>query len=191
MTIARHDNRAPRGLEATVRAIDPGQGARERRRAAAQRWRPAKVRLLLVDEAPPAALDRYFYFEDVTTHDALFRYVVEAVTGERPTRDKPPYLEALRQRGVFLIDLCPDPFRRRRDAMPAAVPDLLARVEELAPERVTLIGAEVYDTAYGALSRAGTPVADVRLPYPGNGQQRRFLDGFAAAVEAGRISLDR
>jgi hypothetical protein len=37
------------------------------------------VRLLLVAEAPPAALDRYFYFEDVPRHDSLFRYVARAI----------------------------------------------------------------------------------------------------------------
>ena len=77
--------------------------ARRRRQSAAARWRPADVDLLLVAEAPPSALDRYFYFEDVRTHDSLFRHVVEAVLGERPTRDKAPYLDALRERGVFLI----------------------------------------------------------------------------------------
>jgi hypothetical protein len=39
--------------------------ARKRREEAAARYRPDSVDLLLVAEAPPSALDRYFYFEDV------------------------------------------------------------------------------------------------------------------------------
>jgi hypothetical protein len=46
--------------------------ARARRAEAAARYRPKAVRLLLVAEAPPSALDRYFYFEDVPEQDSLF-----------------------------------------------------------------------------------------------------------------------
>jgi hypothetical protein len=44
-------------------ANDAGQAARlarQRRYRAARRFRPETVRLLLVAEAPPASLDRYF-----------------------------------------------------------------------------------------------------------------------------------
>jgi hypothetical protein len=161
---------------------DAADEARRRRRAAAARWRPDHIDLLLVAEAPPSALERYFYFEDVATHDSLFRHVVEGVLGEKPTRDKAPYLDALRERGVLLIDLSVDPFSDRREAIPRCIPDLARRARALRPERIVLIGAEVYDAAYGTLRRAGLPVVDVRLPYPGSGQQRRFLEGFRAAT---------
>ena len=157
-------------------------GARRRRTAAAARWRPATVDLLLVDEAPPSALDRYFYFEDVTTQDSLFRYVVAGVLGVRPTRDKAPLLAELREAGVFLLDACPDPFRNRRDELVRCLPDLAARSEQLRPRHVVLIGSPLYDLAYEPLRAAGLPVVDARLPYPGSGQQARFAEGFAAAL---------
>jgi hypothetical protein len=158
--------------------------ARRRRSAAARRWQPDRIELLLVAEAPPSALDRYFYFEDVSTHDSLFRHVVEGVLGEKPTRDKPPYLEALRERGVFLVDLSVDPFRHRREALPRGVHDLVRRATALQPRHVVLIATGVYDTAYGPLQRAGLPVVDARLPFPGSGQQRRFLEGFRAVLDS-------
>lgn len=66
--------------------------------------------MLLGAEAPPRALDRYFYFEDVTEQDAPFRYVATRVPGEKPTRDnQPQFLARLRDRGFFLIDLKVDP----------------------------------------------------------------------------------
>ena len=161
---------------------DAAAAARRRRAAAARRWQPDRIDLLLVDEAPPAALDRYFYFEDVASHDSLFRYVVEGVLGEKPTRDKAPYLAGLRDRGVFLVDLSIDPFWRRREVMGDAVPDLVRRATALAPARVVLIGADVYDLAFEPLRQARLPVVDMRLPYPGSGQQRRFAEGFAVAL---------
>jgi hypothetical protein len=152
--------------------------ARRRRQSAAERWRPAHIELLLVAEAPPSALDRYFYFEDVRAHDSLFRYVVEAVLGDKPSRDKAPYLDALRDRGVFLVDACVDPFADHREALPRCLPGLAGRIRSLRPASVVLIGARVYDLAYDVLLDAGLPVVDLRLPYPGSGQQRRFLEGF-------------
>src|SRR3954452_12612103 len=122
------------------------EAARGRRRAAAERYRPGVIDLLLVAEAPPSALDRYFYFEHVRTHDSLFRHVVEGVLGERPTRDKAPYLDELRERGVFLIDLCEQPFSGR-DVLAGCVPGLVRRATRLAPARVVLVGVSVYDAA--------------------------------------------
>jgi hypothetical protein len=43
-----------------------------------------------VAEAPPSALDRYFYFADVRDQDRLFRYVVETVLGATPSRSHKP-----------------------------------------------------------------------------------------------------
>jgi hypothetical protein len=156
--------------------------ARERRRRAAERYRPEVIDLLLVAEAPPSALDRYFYFEDVLTHDSLFRHVVEGVLGEKPTRDKAPYLDELGERGIFLIDLCEDPFSSRREVLPGCVPGLVRRCLQLAPKRIILISVGAYDHAYDALRAAGLPVVDARLPFPGSGQQRRFLEGFRQAL---------
>src|SRR3954467_10612986 len=109
---------AGRAHRHVVTAADP----RERRRAAAERYRPDVVDLLLVAEAPPSALDRYFYFEDVLTHDSLFRHVVRGVLGETPSRDKAPYLDELRERGVFLVHLSDDPFSAWADVVPRCLP---------------------------------------------------------------------
>lgn len=114
-------------------------------------------------------------------HDSLFRHVVEGVIGERPTRDKAPYLDELKQRGFFLLDMSEDPFGNRQ-ILPPLLPDLVARCEQLGPRRIVLIGAPLFDLAFAALTRAGLPVVDARLPFPGSGQQRRFLDGFAEVI---------
>jgi hypothetical protein len=69
---------------------------RERRRRAAEKYRPTNVKLLLITEAPPKDPSRYFYYEEVFAHDSLFREVVRAVLAVEPTRaDKPRLLELL------------------------------------------------------------------------------------------------
>lgn len=154
---------------------------RSRRAQAADPYRPDRIRLLLIAEAPPAAPDRYFYFRDVDTHDSLFRHVARSLLPIEPTREnKPELLAQLRERGVFLIDLKPDPV----DGTPLSsyVPQLLRRVQELNPDHIVLIKATVYDAAYLTLNAAGLSVSSVRIPFPGSGQQKAFTQAFATAL---------
>lgn len=153
----------------------------DRRARAARRFRPERVKLLLIAEAPTNGPDRYFYFPDVPEHDALFRYVVRGILKTEPTRsNKRELLGHLRDAGVFLIDLKLDPV----DDTPLAryVPGLVRRAKKLRPEKVILIKASVYDEAYADFVVAGLPVVDERVPFPGSGQQRRFEKKFARAL---------
>jgi hypothetical protein len=163
---------------------------RSRRAQAAEQYRPDRIRLLLIAEAPPADPDRYFYFHEVNAHDSLFRHVTRSLLGVEPTReDKPELLAQLQQQGTFLIDLKPDPV----DSTPlnSYVPELVRRVQGLNPERIVLIKATVYDVAYPALAAAGLPVSSARIPFPGSGQQTNFSQAFANAAresEAGYVA---
>lgn len=159
--------------------------ARRARQEAAGRFRPDPVDLLIVAEAPPSALDRYFYFEDVKEQDALFRYVARGVLGVEPTRrNKAELLAKLKARGVFLIDLKTEPV----DGTPLAdsVPELIERCRALAPRWIILVKATVYDAAHSPMKRAGLPVVDERIPFPGSGQQRRFEEAFSRALRAAK-----
>ena len=155
------------------------------RRQAAEKYKPDHVRLLLVAETPPIACPpdppRYLYFETVSKHDDLFRGVVRAILKVEPDRDKKArLLDRLRQRGVFLIDLKPDPL----DARPFAhfVPSLVKRCQQLRPDRIILVKANVFDEAFTALNSAGLPVAKVRVPFPGSGRQIEFAQKFVMAM---------
>jgi hypothetical protein len=161
---------------------DEAELARRRRDAAAARYKPSVVELLLIAEAPPAALDRYFYFDDVPDQDSLFRHVVRAVLAIEPSRSqKPVELQRLADRGVFLIDLKPDP-KLPGETLDGYVPDLVARAVELRPRHVITIKANVSELSRQPLRAAGLHVTDERVPFPGSGQQRRFLERMAAAL---------
>lgn len=112
--------------------------ARKRRKREALRFKPTEIHLLLVAEAPPASLDRYFYFDDVREHDSLFRYVCRGVLGIEPDRaQKAELLVQLRARGVFLIDLQTDPVEGT--SLRTFVPDLVERCRMLQPRKIVLI----------------------------------------------------
>lgn len=152
-----------------------------RRRVAAARHQPKEIDLLLVAEAPPASPERYFYFTDVREHDTLFRYVCRVLLAREPLRErKHELLGELRDRGVFLIDLKETPV----NATPLVtyVPTLVERCRVLAPRRIVLIKVTVFDAAYLQLKAAGLPVSDVRVPFPGSGRQRQFVEAFDRAV---------
>jgi hypothetical protein len=171
----------PRASVARSTASTIDARLRDQRSAAARRFQPDRVKLLLVAEAPPSAPDRYFYFADVSSHDSLFRYVARAILDMEPTRmNKAELLTMLRDRGVFLIDVLPDPVSGQ--LLSSGVPALVERVRNLAPDKVILIKATVFDAAYTALVDAGLPVVDIRIPFPGSGQQRRFEKAFAEAL---------
>ena len=162
---------------------------RLRRHAAAERYRPATVRLLLVAEAPPRAEERYFYFTDVSSHDSLFRYVVKGLYGVTPDRtNKTEMLGRLASDGVFLIDLSEEP--EGVSNLAGAVPGLIERCRALEPGAIILIKTKVYDAAFRHLRAAGLPVVDRRIPFPGSGQQQRFEVAFAHALDdAGRTPV--
>jgi len=153
------------------------------RREAAERYRPQRVRLLIVAHAPPQRIERYFYFETVREKDDLFRYVVKGLFGVFPERpDKVNWLGRLRDSGAFLIDLLEQPYDG--SALGQHVPDLIERVRRLDPEHVVLIKVDVFDAAYERLRAVGIPVVNKRIPFPTTGQQRNFESAFAEAVEA-------
>ena len=153
------------------------------RASAAEKYRPKKIDLSLVAETPPKELDRYFYFESVESHDWLFRHVFEVLFSVIPNRSaKTSWLNELKKRGIFLIDLKPDPLDKSN--LKDHVDDLVRRCKELRPRRIILIKATVYKTAYEHLFKAGLPVIDQQVNFPSTGQQNKFREQFAKALAA-------
>jgi len=158
--------------------LDP---AWRRRREAAIKYRPKRIRLLLVAESPPAESDRYFYFEGAGAHEPLFDGVCEVLFEERPQGDKTPYLKELRRRGVFLVELKPDGPRDREALGPYVAPFVL-NLYELAPERVVLVSADVHAAAFVPLKKDGREVVDVRIPFPAPGHEVKFRQALRQAL---------
>lgn len=165
-----------------------------KRDKAANAFRPERVRLLLVAEAPPCDTSRYFYFDGVPNHDWLYVYVCRGLFGEVEIADlrarKKEYLGALCASGVFMIDVAPAGMSSPTLAqLRPLVPDLVARCAAIKAGAIVLIKSAVYDVAFGPLREAGLPVVDERMPFPASGQQPAFLRGFADAVKKTAIEV--
>lgn len=161
------------------------------------RWKPDRVRLLLIAESAPddggeLANRRFFYDNQLTGKDGLFREVVRAlydnpmlVSGPNA---KTPWLEKLRADGVFLIDLATVPVNElgaaaRGAALARSVGDTVALAQDLKPDGVVLVKQNVFDLLERPVRQAGLPLLhDQFTPFPGSGQQKRFRERFAAAL---------
>jgi hypothetical protein len=153
--------------------------ARARRDRWARAFRPDKVLLLLIAEAPPPVLHRYLYFPIVPTRDSLFREVARAVLSAEPTRkNKRELLKRLMNHGVFLIDAVQEPVT---GPYRIYVGRLIARVRRLQPEKVIVVGSGVFDRISGPLRDAGASLVPIRIPIPSSGQQVRFHQAFKRA----------
>lgn len=153
-----------------------------------ERWKPDRVRVLLVGESAPdpsAAERRFFYAPTLTRADNLFRGVVEAFYGQKPGRagdPKAPWLERLHDDGVFLIDLVPFPVnalarRERREALRAHVDDLVAEAVGLEPGGVIVCHGPTFKEAGAPLLAAGLPVLhDEPIPFPLGNWRERFKE---------------
>jgi hypothetical protein len=163
--------------------------ARNRRHLAARAHQPKRIRLLLVNEAPPADPDRYFYFVEGDP-DPLFEQVVE-VLFEQPAEvgNRSDDLKQLKRRGVFAIELGPEGSGGKLDEQAGW---LAIRAQDLQPERVVLIGENVFRAARKALAAAGLPVVESKVREPSAGQEADFRRELRTAlVKAGLEPLIR
>ncbi len=140
-----------------------------------RRYRPARLRLLLIGESPPAS-GRFFYPKDSGLYRAardVFRVVYASITDDN-------FLEAFREAGCYLIDLCADPVdkmspKERRAKCVASEAWLARRIVTLQPEAIATVVRTIEDNVQRAITRAGWSGPVLRLPYPGRWARNRTL----------------
>jgi hypothetical protein len=162
------------------------------------RYRPDRIRLLLIGESPPdpGSAERRFFYSPKLSHDNLYRGVAAALYGTEQNFvafAKPMVLDRLRADGVWLIDAVDHPIDKqtsaaRRREIRNAAPGLVARVREIDPEVGVLIcHSVVYEHAAPSLNAAGMRVLHDRpIPFPlGNWRAQFVTDVRAALANAG------
>jgi hypothetical protein len=159
-----------------------------------QQHRPDRLEVLLVGESPPdpGAGGRRFFYAPTLQIDNLYRGVTRALYGDHAgvdLTDKPAVLRRLQADGFWLIDAVDQPINQlppgpRRAAITAAVPQLVARCQELAPRRgVIICHRVVYTLAAPSLAAAGVRVLhDQPLPFPLGNWRAEFIAGLRRAL---------
>lgn len=157
------------------------------------KYRPEPIRTLILTEAPPCALDRFFYFEDVKKQDSLFLEIMGVLyprekeaylSSGRQSVLKAELLERFRDDGFWMLDLCEIPTSIAYGPSVSDVQHLLNTLPQLiTPDTpILIIKANVFDLCFQTLKTSGYNVIDERLPFPGSGQQGVFREKFRRAL---------
>lgn len=185
----------------TVLAIKPKAsanveitGLKKQLEDARLKYKPSIVKYLLIAEAPPDSIDRFFYYENVHQHDYLFLGVAEALYPElkenflasgRNNEIKNSILLKLKADGFYLIDLSELPLSLMDGYLYSQLPSLVQKINQVVIKqtKIILIKATIYDITYLYLQREGFEVVDIRIHFPGQGGQKKFQDGFKQALK--------
>jgi hypothetical protein len=137
------------------------------REALRERYRPARVKLLFVGEAPPAS-GRFFYRAD----SGLYRAIRGTFTAAFPNILSADFLQSFQALGCYLVDLCGRPVdhlgkeKRKRICLENEV-RLAVTIKRLQPKTVITVVRSISTNVGRALKRAGWTGLHVSLPYPG------------------------
>ena len=144
--------------------------ARERLR---QCYRPERVRILFVGEAPPAS-GRFFYQAD----SGLYRAIRDTFLAAFPHLRKGNFLDSFRALGCYLVDLCGRPvdrmnMRSRRRVCLAGEVQLARTISQFRPEIIVVVVRSIGTNVQRAERHATWSGAHVELPYPGRWHHHR------------------
>ncbi len=172
-------------------------------------YRPSRIRLLFIAEAPPAyRFHRFFYFADVRRMDTLFLEMMKTLypneVGYRDGQFLPGYSAAsIRRRksefltrfqadGFYLTDAhelpMPDAASSKQKAglMRGSLSHLFEKIQTLSGRHsppIVLIGKVTYNVCAAALRNRGFVVLNSEaIDHPARGGQRRFREGLAQAL---------
>jgi hypothetical protein len=136
-------------------------------------YRPKRVRVLFVGEAPPAS-GRFFYQED----SGLFRAIRHAFVGAFPRLREPDFLESFCALHCYLVDLCEIPvdrlssrqrIRARRDSEARFAKSL----KQLRPEIIVTVVRGIAENVERSQGLANWSGLHIKLPYPGRWHHHR------------------
>ena len=138
-----------------------------------RRYRPDRVRVLFVGEAPPAS-GRFFYQAD----SGLYRAVRDAFACVFPAARESDFLKSFRTLGCYLVDLCDRPVDRlartqRTKACLEGEARLGRTLKRLQPEIVITLVRSISANVKHAQQRANWQGFAIELPYPGRWHHHR------------------
>jgi len=137
-------------------------------------YRPKSITTLFVGESPPHSGKFFYYGNTALAHHMSFamRSAGLGVDGD--------FLLRFKAYGWYLDDLVLVPVDRmrpaqRREACLAARSSLADRIAEYRPQAIVTVLLRIKEIVEAAATAAGSDAPRYAVPFPGNGQQARFL----------------
>lgn len=142
-----------------------------------QPFSPDHIKLVLLFESPPAS-GNYFYDPEGRMTEALYSAIMKLFDWK--PESKVQGLEFMKEKGVLLLDATYQQVnhmtkKHRKEIMREEFPLLRDRLPD-APILIGMVG--VLEAVQDLLLEGGFELlnGDLRIPFPANGQQRRFYD---------------
>jgi hypothetical protein len=134
----------------------------ESRERSRRQYRPRRVRILFVGEAPPAS-GRFFYHADSGLYRAIRDAFVTAFPSLRSSKGK--FLETFRAMGCYLLDLCGEPVDRmnlhlRRCICLGGEARLARRLRKLRPMMIVTVVRSIGSNIMTIPARTKAPELD-------------------------------
>jgi hypothetical protein len=150
-----------------------------------KKYTAEKLHLIFIAESPPAS-GKYFYDEEGSVKEVLFKAMINDVLGYSP-KDKIDGLKAFRDTGYVLVDATYQPVNagltptQRDKAILSSYKDLIEDLLEINPKKETeiiLIKANVCRLLEPLLVDDGFKIRNKGhiIPFPGSGHQRKFAE---------------
>ena len=154
---------------------------------ARRKYRPRKVRFLLIAESPPSS-GGFFYFPMTIGKDHLFRETMKALKfwpEDEPMRrgvDKRSLLQRFQSMGLYLLDTCDLPVDKlrsveRREAVLDQTPRLINDVIDADPLHILVVKSSIFKPVIMALRKCGLRSKILNsgpVPFPSHGNQRIY-----------------
>lgn len=156
------------------------------------KYKPEKIKYLLVAETPPKSdSDRFFYFENVSKQDSLFLETMKVLypteTNGLETKTirsiKNKFLTQFAKDGFYLIDSLETPFEEKLTSsnkiklINGGQLDLLKRIQSIVDKKtkIILISATVFKANFQFLIDQKVNVINTELlDFPGSGGQVKY-----------------
>jgi hypothetical protein len=166
-----------------------------------RKYRPGKVRFLLIAESPPSS-GGFFYFGKTIGKDHLFRETMKALElwprNEPMPKgvDKRTMLRRFQSMGFFLLDTCVFPVDKlqpfeRREAVLSQMPRLINDVLDVDPGRILIVKSSIFTPVRVALTNAGLSARVLNtgpVPFPSHGNQRTYRSLLRHALGRAHLS---
>jgi hypothetical protein len=157
---------------------------RERERVR-ESFRPRRIRILFIGEAPPAS-GRFFY----SANSGLYRAMRDAFTAVNPRIDDKNFLRLFQASGCYLTDLYPKPVdhldaNSRHRARIAGEGILSEKLIRLRPEKIAPVLRAITNHVKNAALQANWRGEIIELPYPGRWHRHRvqFLEALEPILQ--------
>ena len=139
-----------------------------------RRYRPKRVQILFIGEAPPVS-GRFFYQAD----SGLYRAVRDTFIRAFPTHCDEDFLNSFSRLGCYLVDLCGKPVdhldnKQRKKACAEGEARLGRAFQQLHPKVVITVVRSIAGNVQRVQQKANWAGTYLELPYPGRWWRHRI-----------------